>query len=641
MKSGVLGVGVLALALGAGWGLKNVGLGWPIYDALQRADPYEPVGDVVLLQVDASTVEALSREQSLNFPYPRALYGELLQVAERLQAKAVVFDIVFSEPSVRGPEDDEAFAQALAQAPFPVIFPTSPAGEVPPPLPAFRPPNVRLGNVHFAPERDGIYRFVGTAPGQPYSLAETVYEALHRRAADFSGWIRYPRRDALPELPLYNVLRLAAGAEDAATEAALRGRVWIVGYSAAGLLDLKSSPIDPKSPGDWIHAASLNNLLTGYPGVYVPGDGAYFAGLALLLLLFVGALSLLKIATPMALIAWSVGIGAALIAGVALSAWKLGAWIDPLPLSGSVFVVSVAYLLVKVFLEWKERLRFARLVEHSMSADMVELIRSGKMDVGRFAERKQITVLFADLAGFTTLSEQLPPEELVDIINGYLDGVVDMIFEHRGYVDKFIGDAVMALWGAPVADEQSADRALRAGLEFEALTEAYRQKLRARGIEVPIVTRVGLHTGAAVVGNMGAHRRYNYTALGDSVNLASRLEGLGKHYDQLLTVSGDCYRAVREDMRALLLQVDEVVVKGKSESTSIYTSAKSLKDGERATFERAFAAYRGGHFAQALQGLRTLGAFGPARLLAARCEALLSDHAPTNYRAGVWHHDEK
>ena len=152
-----------------------------------------------------------------------------------------------------------------------------------------------------------------------------------------------------------------------------------------------------------------------------------------------------------------------------------------------------------------------------MSPQMLKLIENGDVEVRRYGERREIVVMFADLSGFTTMSEQLTPEMLVNLMNDYLDHAVELVINDMGYVDKFIGDAIMALWGAPVKIEggpnAEADAALKTALGFADVTDACKKRWKQKyGLDLSLATRVGIHLGEAVVGNLGSHDRFNYTA---------------------------------------------------------------------------------------------------------------------------------
>lgn len=182
-------------------------------------------------------------------------------------------------------------------------------------------------------------------------------------------------------------------------------------------------------------------------------------------------------------------------------------------------------------------------------------------------EKRELTVLFADLRGFTSLSESMPPELLVEVLNDYLDAMTEVIFEHDGLLDKYIGDGIMALWGAPLPSDDHAFQACHAALRMVARLEELQSTWRSRGLP-PVQMGVGINTGPMIVGNIGSQRRFTYTAVGDHVNLGSRLEELTKHYNLRILVSEYTYARVRPYFH--VRQVDTVVVRGRRQPVTVY-----------------------------------------------------------------------
>jgi adenylate cyclase len=258
-----------------------------------------------------------------------------------------------------------------------------------------------------------------------------------------------------------------------------------------------------------------------------------------------------------------------------------------------------------------------------------------------------MSVYFSDVAGFTTISEKLSPELLVALLNEYLTVMTDIIDEHDGYVDKYIGDAVMAFWGGLIPDEQHAAKALRAACamrnECVIRTAQWKQKYG-----VDLMARAGLNSGVGVVGNMGSHKKYNYTAMGDMVNIASRLESINKAYGTLLIISETTYRQVEDVVDAR--ELDFMTVKGKNEPITIYevldergrTDALVLQAA--AEFGAGLARYRAREFEEAKAAFQAALQIrpddGPAKMYVERCDHFLAEPPPEGWD-GVWHMKEK
>jgi adenylate cyclase len=253
-----------------------------------------------------------------------------------------------------------------------------------------------------------------------------------------------------------------------------------------------------------------------------------------------------------------------------------------------------------------------------------ELIRQG--EVARLGGRTaRLTVLFSDIAGFTTISERMSPPELTAHMGRYFDALLPIVGAHGGTVDKLIGDAIMAFFGAPVEDPAHARHALEAVLACRAKLGALHEEWARAGLPL-LPTRFGLHTGEVVVGNVGSHERLSYTVLGDTVNLASRLEGAGKGYGVWVLASADFKAEVGEGFVWRL--VDRVSVKGREAAVEVYEPlGREGEVGEAAfafkqAYEAAFARYEARDFAGALEALGAQAEDEAAVRLYARCEAL-------------------
>jgi adenylate cyclase len=261
-----------------------------------------------------------------------------------------------------------------------------------------------------------------------------------------------------------------------------------------------------------------------------------------------------------------------------------------------------------------------------MAADLMKA--DGKVSIQGL--RRELTILFCDVAGFTTISEQLEPEALVTLLNRYLDQMVKVLIKHGAYVDKFEGDAIMAFWNAPRAAADHAVRGCLAILEMRAAALALSVEWKASGIP-EFGVRYGLHTGIAIVGNIGATDKLNYTAIGDNVNLASRLEGANKQYGTQLLISEGTYEGARDRIEAR--EVDVVKVKGKAKPVRVYEllAVKGQLTPEqtkaRDRFEAGLKLYRAQRFVEAKAIFDSAATDGPSRTFAERCRRF-AEQAP-------------
>ena len=251
-------------------------------------------------------------------------------------------------------------------------------------------------------------------------------------------------------------------------------------------------------------------------------------------------------------------------------------------------------------------------------------------------EKKEVTVLFSDIRGFTSLSEKLKPEVLVELLNHYLTPMTEIILKNEGTLDKYIGDAIMALWNAPLDVEDHPKKALYTGYQMlTKLKEINQFFMKKYGFRLNI--GIGINTGDVVVGNMGSEKRFDYTAIGDTVNLASRLEGLNKIYQTNLLFSEFTYEKVNfNELPFIAVDVDFVRVKGKEQPVKIFTILEKSEESEKMKeiYEGALKDYREGNFAEAMKKFNLIKSFPPACTMLKRCEELLK--APPEKWDGVF-----
>lgn len=633
-------------------------LGFSVFDHLQKVFVLTEPDDVAMVFVNQESLDLLNKNEGLTFPLPRQVYGAIGLVAKEFEAKALVFDIIFSEPSRHGVEDDIGFAELLNQSGLPIFMSSqSQKGTVKKPAPILLKSidHLRFGGLHVSNEVDGVFRRVpDTLPGEKgpvLSLAESVRkEIFSKKNKTSKEWLQFYDLKKVPWIPFYNVLIAYRSFIEGNTLSddvlqslnSMKGKVWIVGYSAPGLNDLKPTSIDPEAPGAFIHATALMNRLQNRGLNSLSLYSEMMISLVILLLI---TFVLGRFKTPAPAAGGAFGLLVILMTLIELLLWKMGFWWNPFP----VLVVTSIYLLSlltwKYQVQWKDRLKLAKTLEASMSPDMVGLIRSGEVKVSRFGQDAEISLLFSDLAGFTSLSEKVSARELVDLLNEYLDLMVEDILEFRGYVDKFIGDAIMAFWGAPVPEKNHAVLAVQSAAKMLNSVEALNSRLIEKGVESELRCRIGVHTGHVIVGNMGAKKRHNYTAIGDSVNLAARLESLCKKYSLYLLISEDTVHQMKSQCEAQLLEhlieIDQVIVKGRTQSTKVYTVVDENHLAEAKIYESALKEYYQGRWSEALAQFELCKELPVAGVMKKRCQTAIASGTPELWQQGVWVHDSK
>jgi adenylate cyclase len=359
--------------------------------------------------------------------------------------------------------------------------------------------------------------------------------------------------------------QVLAGLEPDVPPASLAGKTVLVGLTGVGLFEARPTPLAPHDPGVIIHATVLDNLLRGDP-VRRTGplaDAALVAGATLATALIVALAGSGWVA---ALATVAVFASVALISVLLL--WS-GVWIGlAAPLLG-VGVAFGATMTVNYMTEGREKRRVRELFGRYVPPEYARQLADDYQALKLGGERVPLTVLFSDIRGFTGISERLPPEAVVSILNEYLERMAEVVFRHGGTLDKFIGDAVMAFWGAPLPAADHARRAVEAALDMEAELAALNRRWAEAGDGVELEIGIGINTGEAIVGNIGSlTRKLDYTAIGDTVNLASRLEGLNRDFGTRILVSEATLALLGGGYRVRPLGAARV--KGKEESVAVY-----------------------------------------------------------------------
>jgi adenylate cyclase len=369
----------------------------------------------------------------------------------------------------------------------------------------------------------------------------------------------YGRAGTFPTLSAADVLLGAA-------PPAVRDHVVLVGFTAHGLMDVRSTPFDSVMPGVEIHATALGNLLEGRGlrrlAALVVVEAAAVVALALVVPFVLPRLG--PIGGTVLALAVALGLGAA-----AHGAFRAGTLVTLLPLLSALLVAHVGGVTYQVLTEERERRWIKHAFAQYVPPALVDRIGKDPEALAFGGSRRTLTVMFTDIRGFTTFSERNPPEVVVATMQEYLTAMVDIIFRHRGTLDKFIGDAIMAFFGAPFDNPDHAAQACRAAVEMSEALERLNERWREEGRE-PLTHGIGIATGEVVVGNFGASQRFSYTVIGDHVNLAARLESLNKDYPtrRHVIISDATYAQARDEVVAR--PIGTVNVKGKLQAVEIY-----------------------------------------------------------------------
>jgi adenylate cyclase len=326
-----------------------------------------------------------------------------------------------------------------------------------------------------------------------------------------------------------------------------------------------------KMPGMQIHASVLDSILSGR---FMKPAPVWAGVAALLLCALVAGIGLLRFGVWPGL-ALSAATAAAFVV-VAVMLFERGLWLGMIEPASALTLAAFGGVSYQYFVEDREKRRVKRLFSRYVSKDVFDQLMSDPSKAGLGGKRRSMTVLFSDIRGFTTFSEQGEPEAIVQQLNEYFSRMVHVVFEHRGTLDKFVGDAVMALFGAPLDDPDHAEHAVQAALAMLKELEELNRGWAAEG-RPTLAIGVGVNTGDMVAGNIGSESIMSYTVIGDAVNLGSRLESLNKQYGTSIIIS-DATRGClqgRYDVRAL----GDVVVKGKSQPVAIFEVKEATGTG--------------------------------------------------------------
>ncbi len=451
----------------------------------------------------------------------------------------------------------------------------------------------------------------GSKGGKEYYALETINVKNYSIPVDANGAVFVPYRGtqgSFPYIPAHEVL-------SGKTEPSLlRDKIVLVGTSAPGLLDLRSTPVQNIYPGVEVHA----NIISGILDNRIKHKPAWTIGYEFVVLVVIAVCMalLLPLVSPLLAAASTLGITALVLAGTFV-AWESNLI---LPLASPLMLIVLMFMLHMTygfFIESRGKRQLANLFGHYIPPELVDEMSESPEEFSLDGENREMTVLFSDVRGFTTISEGMDPKQLTQLMNALLTPMTRVIHKNRGTIDKYMGDAIMSFWGAPLADSEHARHALYAAMEMMDELKIMQQDFRERGWpEVSI--GIGLNTGDMNVGNMGSEFRMAYTVLGDAVNLGSRLEGLTKNYGVNIIVSESTKAAIPE---FVFRELDLVRVKGKNEPVAIFEPIGHRNDldksvtSELSAYKKALLNFRAQSWDKAELDFFNLNRAYPDRLL--------------------------
>lgn len=668
------------------------------------AAPGAATPQVKLILLDQASLDwGSDPARGWSWPWPRTVYSAILDYCQRCGAKAVGFDVLYTEPSAYGVADDETLATAIRQGPpfastvvpgmkdnvkagvthwptnvaaprFAVAGLTDwldhsarswvSAARANFPIPQVTSNATLLANVSDQPDSDGIFRRASllrvfddrVLP----SLGLATYLAAHTNAAlRFEHGRLWLDGKAIPmDNHARAILRYRGGSQkhQAFSAAAViqselslqegkapllpgtntfRGAYVLFGFTAPALLDLRPTPLSKVYPGVEIHATMLDDFLAGDFLRPAHRGGVLLGVLLMALLAGVGVTLSRK--------AWHSLLVFAALLPVPVAAgylgYALGCWWPVMAGEMGVVLALVGGVVVNYATEGRQKAFIKSAFKHYLGPDVIEQIIADPAKLQLGGEKRTLTIYFSDIEKFSGFSERLDPPTLTALLNDYLTAMGAIIQEEGGYLDKYIGDAIVAFWNAPLGQADHAARACRAALRCQRRLAELRPEFQQRTGAL-VKCRIGVNTGDVVVGNMGSRERFNYTILGDAANLASRLEGANKAFGTYLMVSETTWQ--QSGGNFVGRELGRLRVVGRKTPVRVYELA-GLPGAERpayfAAFEQALALFYAGDFTAAEAAFEKLPDDPAARAYAVQCQALRA-HPPADWD-GVWGLTEK
>ncbi|MEE8110970.1 MAG: CHASE2 domain-containing protein [bacterium] len=655
--------------------------------------------DIAVIAIDEASLDHFENQLG-RWPWPRTIHGYIVDFLKMGGAKSIAFDVLFLEPDKASDEDDDNFAGALKKAgnvTLAMLFnrdsrtrqsPEPPEirnwregsaipieGKVRVPAEAYSGANLPIpkllssaddiGYINLQADPDGpsrrlkpLVHYQGRYYASfPLTIAMKVLGARKvgfTRASELELSGRKIPLNARGEMllkwhgpseriyPIYPIAKLLSsfkqihdGKKPDLDPKEFKDKIVFIAGTAAGTYDLRVTPYSFKTPGVFIHIAALDNMLAGDFLRQTP-DWVTLATLA--------ALCLLTAATLVAFSSFKAKISLILAYAAGyygISVWSFtaaGRWVELVTPEIGIFATFLSASLVEYFTEGKRKRQIKNVFQHFMMPSVVEKLLENPEEVKLGGEKKELTVFFSDLEGFASISEGLEPERLVALLNRYLTAMTDIILEHQGFLDKYEGDAIMAVFGTPLDQPKHATLACYAALENQERLESLREELKADGYP-EIRCRIGLNSGPMVVGNMGSENRMDYTVMGDAVNLGSRLEGASKQYGTHILIGENTFSLATNDIE--VREIDLIRVKGIRQPVRVYEllGKKGELPPEKVrlvgVYVKGLAQYRERNWRDAIrcfqEALEINAQDGPARVYVERCETFIENPPPLDW----------
>ncbi|MEE0999625.1 MAG: CHASE2 domain-containing protein [Treponemataceae bacterium] len=644
-----------------------------------------PSEDICFIELDQASLDWASEEMGWAWPWPRSAYGDIVNYFTMANANSLVFDVLFTEPSVYGPEDDQAFAEACEKngKVIQTIYEDGNTGKSLYPVSPIKEATAGFGVINSAMDDDdiirraklffnidgktftslgyeaflsGFFKDLEEANSQNQDISQLTIDTFSTNFSfledDGSVYLRFQSSidDYLPYRAsdiLESYYAILRGEEPLIPPENFEDTYTFFAFYAPGLFDICSVPNNQVYPGVGVHITLLDNLLNQQ---FITKSPWYISLIWILILSVLGTLTVLisekqkstkKTMLSIILIpSFIVGV----IIGASFGLFILGFWI---PLIIPLFAYLFSFFGCFIFSysqEGKQRRFIKSAFSQYVSPTVIENLIQNPSSLKLGGEKRRLSIFFSDIQGFTSISENIPPEELTEFLNDFLSEMSNIILKYGGTIDKYEGDAIVAFWNAPTNVENHELCALEAALECQNLLENMRATYTYR-LGSPVYMRIGLNTGDAVVGNLGSRERFDYTMIGDSVNLAARLEGLNKEFGTYTMCSKNLKEAAEKINPSLLWrELGRVAVVGKKTAVTVYEPLSKAFYSENKNvfdiFDQGRELFYKGNFKEAKELFSSIQEQdNPAAAYVKKCEKLINqfsnDSSLENWK-GIW-----
>ncbi|NOQ35289.1 MAG: CHASE2 domain-containing protein, partial [Methylococcaceae bacterium] len=569
------------------------------------AKPSPATDEIKVILLDQASLDWGASVNGLSWPWPREVYGLIINFLQRADAKVIAFDVIYSEASLYGVEDDQQFAAAITNNPvimgvflgrqkqqqkqWPPQVSPSPVKlnnvnlwlqqylsrhaakfEATFPINILAKASPMLAHVNESPDSDGVFRrfslfylfdnqvlpsmglaaFLFDKPNKSLTFDDGFLLGKNKVITDNQDRVILKFRGASGTHQSFNAaaiiqaeLRLQAGEKSPIDLNIFKDKYVFFGFSAPGLKDLRPTPVSGDYPGVEVHATLLDNLLAQDSIKNVPKP--IFLSVCFLLAMMTSYM-LLSSSRIISLTFYS-SFFVALPIIIGFSVYELNYWWYIVPSEIIVIFAILSAITFNYISEGKQKRFIRSAFNQYLSGDVINQILDNPDNLKLGGEKRELSIFFSDIEGFTSISEKLSPEELVQMLNEYLTDMTDIIMDDNGgTLDKYEGDAIIAFWNAPVLQLDHAVRICRATLLCQRKLAERREEFYQRtGSWVHM--RIGVHSGEVVVGNFGSTNRFDYTMIGDSANLAARLEGANKFFGSYTMISEATWKQASDE----------------------------------------------------------------------------------------------